>query len=197
MDIINFIFYLINDAVWIAILATITLMILRMIVIYGDVNPFGRIASTVRQLSDRLVLPVRGSLIALGADPKFAPFVTILVIILFGWCALQLTESIHLTVAGVLDSIRTGSLKRLIGYILHGLLSIYGILIFMRIIFSWGMMSYRNRLMRFLVDVTEPLLGPLRRLIPMVGPFDISPIVAFFVIWLFQKAIEGTLLNGL
>jgi YggT family protein len=57
------------------------------------------------------------------------------------------------------------------------------------------MVSYGNRLMRFLVDTTEPLLGPLRRMIPPLGRFDISPIVAFFILWLFQQAIAGTLLR--
>jgi uncharacterized protein YggT (Ycf19 family) len=36
----------------------------------------------------------------------------------------------------------------------------------------------------------------LRRYVPPVGAFDISPIIAFIVIWLFQAAVAGTLLRG-
>jgi len=50
--------------------------------------------------------------------------------------------------------------------------------------------------MRFLVNATEPLLGPLRRMVPPVGRFDISPLVAFLILWLFQAAVGGTLLHG-
>jgi YggT family protein len=50
--------------------------------------------------------------------------------------------------------------------------------------------------MRFLVKTTEPLLGPLRRIVPPLGMLDISPIVAFLILWLFQQAIAGTLLRG-
>jgi YggT family protein len=50
--------------------------------------------------------------------------------------------------------------------------------------------------MRFLVDVTEPLLGPLRRMLPPLGRMDISPLVAILILWLFQAAIAGTLLRG-
>jgi YggT family protein len=57
-------------------------------------------------------------------------------------------------------------------------------------------LGYTNRIMRFLIDVTEPLLGPLRRVIPPLGMFDISPIVAFLILWLFQAAVAGTLLRG-
>jgi YggT family protein len=50
--------------------------------------------------------------------------------------------------------------------------------------------------MRFLVDVTEPLLGPLRRMIPPLGFMDISPIVAVLIILLFRAAVAGTLLSA-
>ena len=50
--------------------------------------------------------------------------------------------------------------------------------------------------MRFLVNVTEPLLGPLRRMIPRLGWLDISPIVAILILMLFQGAVAGTLLQG-
>jgi YggT family protein len=66
----------------------------------------------------------------------------------------------------------------------------------MRIVFGWARLSYRNRLMRFLVDTTEPLLGPLRRMIPPLGMFDISPLVAGLIIWLFRTAVAVTLLSG-
>jgi len=89
-----------------------------------------------------------------------------------------------------------GGAVALIGYVLYGMLSLYALLIMIRIIFSWGQVSYANRVMRFLVNVTDPLLLPLRRTVPTLGVFDISPIVAFIIIWLFQAAIRMTLLRG-
>jgi uncharacterized protein YggT (Ycf19 family) len=41
------------------------------------------------------------------------------------------------------------------------------------------------------------MLAPLRRIVPLVGAFDISPIVAFIILWLLQAAIAGTLLKGM
>ncbi|HAF16094.1 MAG TPA: hypothetical protein DHU55_15685 [Blastocatellia bacterium] len=76
------------------------------------------------------------------------------------------------------------------------MIGLYTLLVFIRVIFSWVMVSYSHRVMRFLVNATEPLLGPLRRMIPPVGTFDISPIIAFVILWLFQAAIAGTLLHG-
>jgi YggT family protein len=132
-----------------------------------------------------------------GVDPKFAPLVTIFLTILVGWFALQIVASIINTLAGILSSVLARAPAPMIGYVLYGMVSLYILLIFIRIIFSWGMASYSNRVMRFLVNATEPMLGPLRRYVPLVGTFDISPIVAFLILWLIQAAIVGSLLHGL
>jgi YggT family protein len=171
-------------------------MILRLIGDAADFNPFGWTSRTLRRLTDPFVIPVRGALRQVGIDPKFAPLVVILVSILLGYFLLQLVSTIAMTVTGVITSLQSGAIIAVLGFILYGLISIYILLVFMRIIFSWGMVSYSNRIMRFLVNATEPLLGPLRRIIPPLGPMDISPIFAFLILWLFQQAIAGTLLRG-
>jgi YggT family protein len=196
MLIISRTFQFITWATWTVIIAILVLMVVRMIVDAADLNPFGWMHRNVRRLSDSFVIPVRGALRGFGADPKFAPLVVILVVILLGFFLLQLLGTILSTIAGIIFSAQTGAFVAVIGHILYGLISIYVLLIFIRIVFSWGMVSYSNRIMRFLVDTTEPLLGPLRRIIPPLGMMDISPIVAFLILWLFQQAIAGTLLRG-
>ncbi len=187
-------------ATWIVIAfvtGTIIVVLLRLIANYADLNPFTWSALTIRRLTDPLITPVRRALVGFGVDPKYAPLVTILITILLGWFGLQLVASLANTVAGVLLSLQELAIVAIIGYVLYGLLAVYTLLIFIRIVFSWAMLSYSNRVMRFLVNTTEPLLGPLRRLIPPLGMFDISPFVAFIILWLFQAAIAGTLLRGL
>ena len=196
MLIIDRIVWFITSGISIIIVAVIALMIVRLIADAMDLNPFAWTSRTVRRLSDGFVIPVRGGLRQLGMDPKFAPLAVILIVILLGYYLLSLVRTIASTVAGVWVSMQNGSGFAALGHILYGLLSIYLLLIIMRIIFSWGRVSYRNRLMKFLVDVTEPLLGPLRRMIPPLGWIDISPIVAILIVWLFQQAVAGTLLSA-
>ena len=197
MTIIEKLYWFTSWLIITAIVAVIVLVLLRLIANQLQLNPFTWSASTLRRLTDPMLAPVRRGLMRFGADPKYAPLVTILLFVLVGWFALQLTSSIANTLAGIIVSLRYRALVAVIGYLLYGLLGFYSLLIFIRIIFSWGMVSYSNRVMRFLVNATEPLLRPLRRTIPPVGAFDISPIVAFLVIWLFQAAVAGTLLRGL
>jgi len=196
MQIISRSFLFVTWAIEAVIIAIIVLMVLRMIADAADLNPFSWASRTIRRLTDFFVGSVRRSLMGFGVDPKFAPLVVILLAILLGWFFLWLTEELAQTILGVFISIKAASPVSAIGFIIYGALSVYSVLIFMRIVFSWGMVSYSNRLMRFLVNVTEPLLGPLRRIIPPLGMMDISPIFAFIIIWLFQKAIQGTLLRG-
>jgi YggT family protein len=196
MQIISRSFLFLTWAVEAAIVAIVVLMILQLIANAADLNPFSWASRTIRRLSDAFVMPARRALIGLGVDPKFAPVIVILIAILLGWFFLWLTEEVAATLIGLIISFKAANPIMGLGYIIYGALSVYIVFIFMRIVFSWGMVSYSNRLMRFLVNTTEPLLGPLRRIIPPLGVMDISPIFAFIIIWLFQRAIMGTLLRG-
>ena len=179
-----------------AIIAVTVLMVIRLIADAANLNPFSKLALLIRQLSDPFVFRMRRGLMGFGIDPKYAPIVVILIAILLGYFALQLADTLAFTVAGLLNSVTHGAIVSAFGYIIYGAVSLYIVFIFMRIVFGWGMVSYSNRIMRFLVNITEPLLGPLRRVIPPLGMLDISPIVAFLILWLFQQAIAGTLLRG-
>jgi len=72
---------------------------------------------------------------------------------------------------------------------------IYTLLIIVRILISWVSPDPFNPFVVFLQRVTEPVLAPFRRLIPLVGPFDVSPIVAIFVLQLLQRFLVQTLLD--
>jgi uncharacterized protein YggT (Ycf19 family) len=178
------------------IVLVILLMLVRLALNYADLNPFSRPVLLVRQWTDPFVNSVRRKLVGFGFSPNLAPLVTILIVILLGWFAMQLADSVISTIYGVIQSARAARPVALVGYLLLGFLTIYALLIFIRIIFSWGMVSYANRLMRFLVNATEPVLGPARRIIPPLGPFDISALLVLFLLQLLQAAVAGTLLRG-
>jgi YggT family protein len=196
MQVLGRIYWFVSSAVIAGIVAVIVLVLLRLIANYADLNPFGWASLTIRRLTDPIIGPVRRALVGVGVDPKYSPLVTILLAILLGWFSLQLVSSVANTIAGIIVSLPAHAVVAVIGYILYGVISFYSLLIFIRIIFSWGMVSYSNRMMRWLVNATEPMLAPLRRMVPPLGTFDISPIVAFIILWLFQAAISGTLLRG-
>ena len=180
------------------VVAAIVLIVLRTLFNYMDMNPFSWSAVTVRRLTDPIIAPVRRRLNALRIDPTFAPFVAMLLIIVSGYLLIQVAESILNTVAGIIYAVssgKAGAPVAIIGYLLYGFLGLYTLAIFIYIILSWISVGYRSPLMRFLFRLTEPLLGPLRRAIPPVAMFDISPMIALLIVWLCQAAVAGTLLH--
>ena len=56
--------------------------------------------------------------------------------------------------------------------------------IFIRVLLSWFPIDPRNPLVSLLYDITEPILEPLRRVVPRMGMFDLSPLVALLLIQL-------------
>ena len=46
-------------------------------------------------------------------------------------------------------------------------------------------------------QITEPILSPLRRIIPMIGMIDITPIVAYFGLQLAESLLSRVLFPGM
>ena len=66
--------------------------------------------------------------------------------------------------------------------IIRVLCDVLAILILLRVVVSWYSPRPTNMLIVILYRVTEPLLAPLRRIIPRVGPLDFSPLVAVILL---------------
>jgi YggT family protein len=70
--------------------------------------------------------------------------------------------------------------------------AVYTFVIFVYILSSWVRMPYSpwlNRIQRFLYDVSEPYLRLFRRILPSMGPLDLSPFVATIVLWVLAGAL--------
>jgi YggT family protein len=76
--------------------------------------------------------------------------------------------------------------------LLCSLISVYYIILFARVILSWFPLQPGTALASIasiIYQLTEPVMGPVRRIIPTVGMIDISPIVVFFGLRILQSAI--------
>jgi len=60
------------------------------------------------------------------------------------------------------------------------IIQIYNILIIARVFASWIVRNPYNRVYHFLITITEPVLGLIRRILPPLMGLDLSPIIAFF-----------------
>ena len=77
-------------------------------------------------------------------------------------------------------------------------LTVYSIVLLARVIVSWVELSgWRppatgpiRTIFELMFDVTEPVLKPLRRIVPPAGPLDLSVIVAFVIIFVIRSAFN-------
>ncbi len=82
-----------------------------------------------------------------------------------------------------------------IAEILDMLLNLYMWMIIGSALLSWVSPDPYNPIVRFLYQVTEPLLRRIRRYMPIAGGMDFSPMVAIFAIIFLRQFLVRTLLQ--
>ena len=61
--------------------------------------------------------------------------------------------------------------------------------VFVRVILSWVPVRLPYGLGEFVWSITEPILGPIRRALPMAGGIDFSPLIALFAIQIAESIL--------
>jgi YggT family protein len=72
--------------------------------------------------------------------------------------------------------------------------TLYSLAFILRALLPWFRISYYHPVMRFLVQITEPLLAPLRRYIRPVGGIDFTPMVALLLLWFVEQLLQVLIL---
>lgn len=69
------------------------------------------------------------------------------------------------------------------------LLDLYSLIVIVSVALSWLGLSPDNPVVRFTATLTEPLLEPIRRVLPPMGGFDFSPLVLLLLIQLVRRLL--------
>jgi YggT family protein len=166
-------------------------MILRLIFNYSDPNPFGtvgRFGFKIRKITERFVYPAARFLANFRVDSRLAPLVTIFIALVVTYFASQIIGNTFFVIDGLTEGVRSGNPKMFIGFVLFGLLSVLVLFIFIRFLASWFVFT-RNTFFGFVMRVTDPIILPLQKMIPPIGVFDLSAMVALILISLLQSVV--------
>ena len=68
--------------------------------------------------------------------------------------------------------------------------------IVVRALLSWFNLPPTNPLVTLLYDITEPILAPLRRVVPRIGMIDITPIVAIILMNFLSSMLQTVLIQS-
>ncbi len=82
-------------------------------------------------------------------------------------------------------------------WLTYNVLNIYWYIILATVVVSWltafNIINYSNPYVRQIMSVldtlTEPILGPIRRVIPSIGGLDFSPVIVLFIISFLEQSV--------
>jgi YggT family protein len=72
---------------------------------------------------------------------------------------------------------------------------LFWLLMLARIIFSWGNIDRYNPIVNFVYQVTEPVLAPIRNILPSTGMMDFSPMVAIVLVEVVTRVLSAIVLS--
>jgi YggT family protein len=154
------------------------------------ISPFGAWSRLVRRAGDPILLPLERRVIRGGGSPQDAPLWLVGIVVLGGLLLLTL---IH-WLAGVAVSLTvraSAGPRELARTLVEALFSLLMGAIFVRVIASWLGLSPYSRWMRPIIVVTDWIIQPIRRILPPLGMFDMSPMVAWLVLYLVRGFVLG------
>jgi YggT family protein len=65
--------------------------------------------------------------------------------------------------------------------------------ILVRVFMSWLPINPESRFVRIILEITEPVLGPIRRIVPSLAGLDISPMLALVLIQVLERMLLSML----
>ena len=156
------------------------------------INPFGAWPRLVRRISDPILLPLERRVINAGGNPQNAPLWLLGLVIGGGLLLLSLAQWLINTASGLV-LLAQGGVRVWIQVLLSAVFTILMAAILIRVIASWlGIGPYR-KWMRPVYALTNWLIDPIRRILPPVGIFDFSPMVAWLVLYVVRGFVLGLL----
>jgi YggT family protein len=156
------------------------------------INPFGAWPRLVRRVSDPVLLPLERRVINAGGNPQNAPLWLLGLAIGCGLLLLSLTQWLIGTAAGLV-LLAQGGVRVWMQVLMSAVFTILMTAILIRVIASWlGIGPYR-KWMRPVYALTNWLIDPIRRILPPVGIFDFSPMVAWLVLYVVRGFVLGML----
>lgn len=145
------------------------------------INPFSGLARFLRSTVDPFIAPIERRVVRAGGQPAAAP-----------WWALAFAVIASILLVTILSFLRNqiamaafamyGGPAGIYRLLLSWTIAFLRIALLVRVISSWLPVSPFAWWVRWSYGATEWMLRPLRSVVPTLGAFDITPIVAYFLV---------------
>lgn len=163
-------------------------------VTHGHLKPFGPFPRFVRQLGEPFVRGFERALLKRGGNPTQAPYAFFWVAVIGGLAVIALAQWLASLILSMSASAAAGP-QEMLFFVVGAVFATLKVALFIRVISSWFAVSPYSWPMRLVFGLTNWLIEPLRKVIPPFGMIDVTPMVAYLMLWLAQGFLQNLLLR--
>jgi YggT family protein len=154
------------------------------------VNPFSPVARFCRRVIDPMLAPVESRVVRAGGMPTQAPWWALAAVVVLAVLLIVLLQWIRSTALSLSLAASAGG-AGVAALLLQWLFELLKIALIVRVIVSWIGMRYAWWA-RWSYTLTDWLVKPIARALPPFGMIDLSPLVAYFLIYVVEVAVMRT-----
>jgi YggT family protein len=184
MAVMTWVRYLILTIVGLVALGALAVMAVQRRIL----NPFGRAARMVRRLTDPALKPIERRVLRAGGNPQSAPWWMLGIAVLGGILAISAAEWL-IGETMVLRLALNGGTRSIVFVVVDWTFALLNLALIVRVVGSWLGAGRFNPWVKPFWFMTEWFLAPLRRVIPPLGPVDISPLIAYLLLSFIRPAV--------
>lgn len=152
------------------------------------VSPFGLLGRTLRKLTDPVLRPVEKRLHRMGGNPANAGGWLIVLTAIAGIVLMSLLGWVVQTF-DVAQAAANAGPRATAALVIAMVYRILVIALIVRVVAAWfGLFRY-SKWIRPAYILTDWIVEPLRRVVPPFGAMDITPLVAWFVLWILRNLL--------
>lgn len=152
------------------------------------ISPFNAIARFCRSTIDPFIAPIERKVVRAGGTPAAAPLWALAAVVVGGILLLSFMDLVRLEVVRSMIASQDGS-AGIFHLLVSWTFSILKIALVVRVISSWLPISPYSGWVRWSYALSEPILAPLRRVVPSLGGLDITPILAYFLLSIIESVL--------
>ena len=152
------------------------------------ISPFNVVARFCRSTIDPFIAPIERRVVRAGGNPSSAPLWALAAVVVGGILLLSFLDLIRIEVIRSMVASQEGS-AGIFHLLVTWTFSLLKIALVVRVISSWLPISPHSVWVRWSYLLSEPILAPLRRVVPLLGGLDITPIIAYFLLNIIESLL--------